>query len=54
MSKIKIKVVIEINEIIEIEAEDLMHQSIDDYMDEVRYNLHDYVSIDNGFDWEIE
>tara|TARA_R100001510_G_scaffold56671_1_gene62730 strand:+ start:3221 stop:3385 length:165 start_codon:yes stop_codon:yes gene_type:complete len=54
MSSIKIKVRIDITDEIEIDAEDLMHQSIDDYMDDVRYNLHDYVCVDSGFEWEIE
>tara|TARA_R100001163_G_C5061642_1_gene198575 strand:- start:2073 stop:2237 length:165 start_codon:yes stop_codon:yes gene_type:complete len=54
MTKVKITVKVQLHETIEIDAEDLMHQSIDDYMDEVRYNLTDYVDIDNGFDWEIE
>ena len=50
---VKITVKVQVNETIEIEVEDLMHQSIDDYMDEVRYNLSDYVDVDIGFDWEI-
>lgn len=54
MSTVKINVKIQIQETIEIEAEDLMHQSIDDYMDEVRYNLQDYLDVDSGLDWEIE
>ena len=54
MSTIKIKVSIDITEEIEIEVDDLIHQSIDDYMDEVRNNLTDYMDIDNGFDWELE
>ena len=54
MSRIKITVKVQIHETIEIEAEDLTHQSIDDYMDEVRYNLQDYVDVDSGLDWEIE
>ena len=53
MSTIKVKVKLEINEELEIEVEDLMHQSIDDYMDDVRNNPQDYVDIDNGFDWEL-
>tara|TARA_R110000751_G_scaffold109345_14_gene206505 strand:+ start:1882 stop:2043 length:162 start_codon:yes stop_codon:yes gene_type:complete len=50
---IKINVVITIDEEIEIEGEDLMHQSIDEYMDHVRDNLTDYIDIDNNFDWEV-
>ena len=53
MTTITIKVKIEIEETIEIDAEDLMHQSIDDYMDEVSCNLQDYIDIDCGFDWEL-
>tara|TARA_R100001443_G_scaffold3750_4_gene11617 strand:+ start:374 stop:538 length:165 start_codon:yes stop_codon:yes gene_type:complete len=54
MGSIKIKLKIQIEDIIEIDADDLMHQSIDDYMDDVTYNLQDYVDVDNGLHWEIE
>lgn len=54
MSTITIKVTVQITEEIEIDAEDLIHQSIVDYMDDVRNNLTDYVDIDNGFDWELQ
>ena len=48
-----VKVKIEIEEEIEIEADDLIHQSIEDYMDYVRDNPQDYVDIDVAFDWEL-
>ncbi len=50
---ITIKVKIDIEEEIEIEAHDLMHRSIDDYMDYVRDHIQDYIDIDSGFDWEL-
>jgi hypothetical protein len=53
MSTITIKVKIELEEDIEIEIDDLIHQSIDDYMDYVRNHIQDYVDIDSSFDWEM-
>ena len=53
MSTIKIKVKIEVVDIIEIDADDLIHQSIDDYMDDVIDNPSDYIDIMNGIDWEL-
>jgi len=53
MSTIEIKVKIEIEETIEIDVDNLIHQSIDDYMDSVRSNPEDYLDIDCGFDWEV-
>ncbi len=51
MSKIKIKVKIELEEEIEIQVQDLIHQSIDEYMDTVEDNIYDYVHLD--LDWEL-
>jgi len=53
MSTIKIRVKIEIYEEIEIDVDDLMQQSIEDYMDYVRDNPQDYVDIDRGLEWEV-
>jgi len=53
MSSITIKVKIQLEEDIEIEIDDLIHQSIDEYMDYVRDNPHEYIDIDCGFDWEV-
>ena len=53
MSTIEIKVILNLEETIEIEFDDLMHQSIDEYMDYVRNHIHDYIDIDAGFDWEL-
>ena len=53
MSSITIKVKLRIDDEIEIEFDDLMHQSIDEYMDYVRNHIHDYIDIDCGFDWEL-
>jgi hypothetical protein len=53
MTSITIKVKIELEEEIEIDVDDLVHQSIDDYMDYVRENPQDYVDIDIGFEWEV-
>ena len=53
MSSIKIKVIIKLEDIIEIDADDLIHQSIDDYMEDVIDNPSDYVDIMNGIDWQV-
>jgi len=53
MSTITIKVKIEIEEEIEIEVEDLIHQSIDDYMDHVSEYPQDYMDLQNGIVWEV-
>ena len=54
MGTINIRVRIEIDEIIEIEADDLMHQSIDEYMDNVVENPGDYVNLYDSVEWEVE
>jgi len=51
MSTIKVKIKLEIEEEIEIEAHDLTNRSIDEYMDMVEDNLHDYVYF--SLDWEL-
>ncbi len=53
MTTINVKVKIQLEEDIEIEADDLIHQSIDDYMEYVRSHIQDYVDIDSSFDWEM-
>ena len=53
MSSITIKIKVELEEEIEIDVDDLLHQSIEDYMDYVRDNPHDFIDIDCGFDWEV-
>ena len=53
MSSINIKVIIKLEDIIEIDADDLIHQSIDDYMEDVIDNPSDYVDIMNGIDWQV-
>jgi len=53
MSSIKIKVMIQVEDIIEIDVDDLIHQSIDDYMDDVIDNPSDYLDIMNGIDWQV-
>ena len=53
MSSIKIKVIIQGEDIIEIDVDDLIHQSIDDYMEDVIDNPSDYVEITNGIDWHV-
>jgi hypothetical protein len=54
MGTINIRVKIEIDEIIEIDADDLMHQSIDEYMDAVAENPGDYVNLYDTVEWEVE
>ena len=52
MTRITVKIKIDIEEEIEIEVEtDLMHESIDEYMDGVMSNLQDYVCLEG--DWEV-
>ena len=53
MTTIKIKLKINIEEEIEIEATDLMHQSIEEYMDYVEDNLHEYLYLTDGVEWEM-
>ena len=53
MSSIKIKVRIEIEDVIEIDADDLIHQSIDDYMEDVIDHPSDYIEITNGIEWMV-
>ena len=53
MTSITIKVKIEVEEELEIDIDDLIHQSIEDYMDYVRSNPADYLDIDCGLDWEV-
>ena len=53
MTTVTIKVKIDLEEELEIEADDLIHQSIDDYMDDVIDNPSDYIDIMNGIDWEL-
>ena len=53
MSSVTIKVKIELEEDIEIDFDDLLTQSIEEYMDYVRDNPHEYVDIDVGFEWEL-
>ena len=53
MTTIKIKVKINIEDIIEIDADDLMHQSIDDYMEDLISEPTDYIDIHNGIEWEL-
>ncbi len=49
---IKVRVdVIKTSEVIEIEADDLMQQGIEDYMDAVFESLGEYVSL--KIDWEV-
>lgn len=53
MTSITVKIKVELEEEIEIDIDDLIHQSIEDYMDYVRENPQDYINIDMGFDWEV-
>jgi hypothetical protein len=53
MSSITIKVKIEIEEEIEIAVDDLIHQSIDDYMEDVLDCPSDYIDIMNGISWQV-
>ena len=54
MGIVEVSIKIQIEEIIEIDTDDLMHQSIDAYMEDVVCNLEDYVDIHNSVEWEVE
>jgi hypothetical protein len=54
MTSITIKVKVELEEEIEIDIDDLIHQSIEDYMDYVREYPQEYLDFDVGFDWEVK
>lgn len=48
---IKVRVEIKTSEVIEIEADDLMQQGIEDYMDDVIENPGEYVCL--NVEWEV-
>ena len=54
MGIIEVSIKIQIEEIIEIDTDDLMHQSIDSYMEDVVCNIEDYVDIHSNAEWEVE
>lgn len=54
MGIVEISIKIQIEEIIEIDADDLIHQSIDEYMEDVVCNLEDYVNLHDSVEWEVE
>lgn len=51
MSTIKVKIKLKLEEEIEIEPHDLVNRSIEEYMDMVEDNLHDYVYV--SLNWEL-
>ena len=53
MSTITIKVKIEMEDEVVIDIDDLMHQSIEDYMDDVLSDLSSYTDIENYIEWEL-
>tara|TARA_R100000655_G_scaffold2737_1_gene10556 strand:+ start:96 stop:263 length:168 start_codon:yes stop_codon:yes gene_type:complete len=55
MTRITVKVKVEIEDEIEIEVEtDLMHVSIEEYMDNVLSNLQEHICLENYADWEVK
>tara|TARA_R100001510_G_scaffold56671_1_gene62729 strand:+ start:3053 stop:3220 length:168 start_codon:yes stop_codon:yes gene_type:complete len=55
MTRITVKVKVEIEEEIEIEVEtDLMHESIEEYMDGVVSNLQDHICLEDYAVWEMK
>jgi len=54
MTTITVKVRIEVEEEIEIDVEsDLMHESIEEYMDGVTSNLQDHILLEDYAEWEL-
>lgn len=53
MSTITIKIKIEMEDEVVIDIDDLMHQSIEDYMDDVLNDLSSYTDIENYIEWEL-
>ncbi len=53
MTTITVKIKIEMEDEIVIDIDDLMHQSIEDYMEDVTSDLSSYTDIDNYIEWEL-
>ena len=53
MSKITVKIKIQMEDEVVIDIDDLMHQSIEDYMEDVMSDLSSYTDIDNYVEWEL-
>ncbi len=54
MTTIKVKIKLEIEEEIEIDVEsDLMHESIEQYMNGVASNLENHVFVEDYVEWEL-
>jgi hypothetical protein len=54
MTTLKVKVKVELEEEIEIDVEsDLMHQSIEEYMDDVMLDLQNHICLDDYAEWEL-
>lgn len=54
MTTLRVKVKVELEEEIEIDVEsDLMHESIDEYMEGVISNLQDHVFVGDYAEWEL-
>jgi len=54
MTTITVKVKVELEEEIEIDVEsDLMHQSIDEFMDDVISNLQHHIHLEGYADWQV-
>ncbi len=54
MSTITVKIKIEMEDEVVIDIDDLMHQSIEDYMDDVLSDLASYTDIENYIEWKLE
>ena len=53
MTTITVKIKIQMEEEVLIDIDDLMHQSIEDYMDDVMSDLPSYTDIENYVEWEL-